>query len=245
MAMIVGGYMAGLTVRKARQWDDKIVLTEDVVWQGLGWAVVGGVIGARLYHVVDEWAFYADNWALIPAVWRGGLGIYGAIIGGIGGLWLFSLRTQLRLAVVLDVAAVGLALGQVIGRWGNYVNQELYGQPTEGWWGIMIEPSYRLPGYEEVARYQPLFLYESLSMLLVWGGLWWGITSGRLPVGKGLVAASYLIGYGVVRFFLDGLRLETWTVGGVAVAQLVSLLAVALGAIWWYIQLKESGYGKK
>jgi phosphatidylglycerol:prolipoprotein diacylglycerol transferase len=234
LALVVGGSISGRVIRIAKSRGEKVLFEEDVVWRGMWWALVGGVIGARLYHVIDQWRYYSQEMWRIGAVWQGGLGIFGGIVGGAIGIYFFAKKNKLDLLQLLDAAVVGLALGQAIGRWGNYVNQELYGKPTQMWWGIFIEKANRLPLYVEYERFHPLFLYESILMFVVFLLLWWGFIKQKLRVGSGELVACYLIGYGLVRGLLDMMRLETWTFHGVAVAQLFSIAAIILGVIWWY-----------
>ena len=158
-------------------------MNADLVWDALIWLLVGGIVGARLWHVFTPppsmvergitVQFYLTHPLDILTTWNGGLGLPGAVIGGLLALYLFCRRKKLNFLVWVDIAAPALALGQAIGRWGNYVNQELYGAPTSLPWRIFIAPANRLPGYENVAYYHPLFLYESLwnfanFLLLMW-----------------------------------------------------------------------------
>ncbi len=155
----------------------------ELVWDALIWLLIGGIIGARLWHVFTPppsmvergitVQFYLTHPLDILTTWNGGLGLPGAVIGGLLALYLFCRRRKLDFLVWVDIAAPALALGQAIGRWGNYVNQELYGAPTNLPWKIFISPQNRLPGFEQVAYYHPLFLYELLwnfanFLLLMW-----------------------------------------------------------------------------
>ena len=220
-------------------WIDGIYgagLSEDCVWRALGWALVVGVLGARLYHVVDLWDYYALHPREMIAIWNGGLGIYGGLLGGLLGLWLYSKRTGSKLFELLDFAAFSLPMSQAIGRWGNYLNQELYGRPTSLPWGIYIDSVHRVAGYELAERFHPLFLYESLGMLVVFGVLYWLVRRGYFAWGYGYYLAVYLIGYGVVRGLLEGFRISPWSVGGMPVALLLSLTIVAWGIGWLYVK---------
>lgn len=233
LAIMLGGFVAGLSIERAERTGLKLSVKREMVWHAIWWAAIGGIVGARLYHVVDAWEFYSGDWGRIVAVWNGGLGIYGAMLGGVMGLVLFSYRKRLVFWEVMDVSAMGLAAGQVLGRWANYVNQELYGRPTQAFWGIRIDEQYRLSGYELVETYHPLFLYESLLMLLVASVMWWHVSKGKWLIGQGKLVAFYLIGYGLVRFSLEGLRIDNWQVAGVAVARIVSVIAIMLGIFIW------------
>ena len=175
------GALAGawLTAYEAKRRGEN----SEIVWDGLVWVIVGGIIGARIWHILTPppsmvergitTAYYLTHPLDAINIRAGGLGIPGAVIGGLLAMWLFARRRKLNLLVWIDLAAPGLALGQAIGRWGNYVNQELYGLPTNLPWGIHIDPAYRIPGYEFYEVYHPVFLYESLSSgstYLPWGG---------------------------------------------------------------------------
>ena len=198
------------------------------IWDCLVWVIGGGIIGARLYHVVDWWSYYSEHLSQIPAVWRGGMGIYGGILGGILGLWIYTRRREepnLLFLKMLDAGALGLPLGQAIARWGNYFNQELYGLPTNLPWGIYIRPENRLLEVMDFKYFHPLFLYESLWCLAIFLVL--------LKIVKKNHFIIYLGLYGLGRFFLEFLRLEAWTINGVNVAQMISagLILGALGFI--------------
>jgi phosphatidylglycerol---prolipoprotein diacylglyceryl transferase len=161
--------------------------------------------------------------------WKGGLGIPGAIIGGSLALYLFCRRHKLNFAEWADIAAPALALGQAIGRWGNYVNQELYGSPTNLPWKIYIAPQNRLSGNETIAYYHPLFLYESIWNLgnfffLLWLGRRY---SDRLIPGD--IFLVYLIVYPVGRFFLEFLRIDYAPLFGINANQMF-MLVVALAS---------------
>jgi phosphatidylglycerol:prolipoprotein diacylglycerol transferase len=126
----------------------------------------------------------------------------------------------------LDIFAPGLILAQAIGRWGNFFNQELYGYPTDLPWGIYIDPAHRLAGYESFSHFHPLFLYESLWNLLGFAGL---MVMGRklsYRLRDGDISLLYVIYYGVGRFFLEGLKIDVWTLGGVPTARWITGLAV-------------------
>lgn len=208
-------------------------------------AVVGGIIGARIYHVIDEWQYYAVHIGAIPQVWRGGLGIYGGMAGGILALVLCALAMQTKkqskigneikisvtqtLKLWFDVAAMGLPLGQAIGRLGNWVNQELYGLPTTLPWGIFIAPENRLSGFAAFSHFHPLFAYEAVWMLLTFTFLYGYLYRQKhIHLGTGVYALGYVASYAAIRFSLDFLRLDPWRVGILTVAQWISLALIGL-----------------
>lgn len=176
-------------------------------------AVIFGLIGGRLYHVITDWQTYFGDRAIKKPyqalfIWEGGLGIWGAIaLGGVG-VWIACRRRGLSLSAVADTVAPGIAFAQAIGRWGNWFNQELYGGPTTLPWGLEIDVRH---GGEPGVLYHPTFLYESiwnvaLGFALILAGKWFSLRHGRL-------FALYVAGYTLGRFWIEGLRIDP--VGGV------------------------------
>jgi len=225
--IVVGAWLAA---RRARAQG----LDPEHVWNGLMWAVLPGLIGARLYHILTptpasglSTAYYFQHPLEMLAIWNGGLGIYGAVVGGMLGIWLYTRSHKQPLFKWLDVAIPGLALAQAIGRWGNFVNQELYGAPSTLSWAIYIAPDKRLAGYQQFATYHPLFLYESLLNLLACALL---IYIGRRFADRlrtGDLALLYLIMYPAIRFSLDFLRLDSAGItSSLTIAQGVSGVAI-------------------
>lgn len=198
-----------------------------LVWDGLVWVLAGGLVGARLYHVFSLWEFYRQHPSAVLFLWNGGLAIYGALVGGLVGLWVFAGRGGIGgLGRLLDVAAPGVAVGQAVGRFANYFNQELYGWPTSLPWGIYIEPPNRFPGLGSYSFFHPLFLYEALWNLLNFILLLIMIKKFTHSLRPGEVFLFYLSFYALGRFFLEGLRISSWAIGGAPVAQVLSLLII-------------------
>ena len=165
----------------------------------------------------------------IIAIWNGGLGIPGAVIGGAIVLYFYTRAHQIRFSEWADIIAPSLALGQAVGRWGNYFNQELYGAPTSLPWKIFIDPEHRLDGYQDVAYYHPLFFYESLWNLFTMSLLLWILRRYADRLKSGDLFLIYLIAYPVGRFLLDFLRLNASMVAGLNINQTV-MGVVAIGA---------------
>jgi len=183
-----------------------------------------GIIGARLYHVIDQWDFYSQNPALIFG--GAGMGIFGAVIGGAIGLLIYTKWKKLSTLRWLDIVAPGLILAQAIGRWGNFFNQELYGYPTDLPWAIYIDPAHRLTGYEAFSHFHPLFLYESLWNFL---GCFLLLLLGRKfrhRLTDGDIFFLYIIYYSVGRFFLEGLKIDVWTIAGIPTARWICSIAI-------------------
>jgi phosphatidylglycerol:prolipoprotein diacylglycerol transferase len=234
LGALVAGWLASLEARR-RGMDSAIV------WDGLIWALIGGIIGARLWHVFTPppsmvemgitTRFYlthpidlAPGAACLICIRQGGLGIPGAILGGGLALYLFARRRKISFAILADIAAPALALGQAIGRFGNYVNQELYGAPSNLPWAIKIDPAHRIPGYEMYERYHPLFLYESLWNLANMAVLLWLGRRFQSWLKSGDLFLIYLINYSIGRFLLEFLRLDAAQIGGINANQTVALV---------------------
>jgi phosphatidylglycerol:prolipoprotein diacylglycerol transferase len=181
-----------------------------------------GIIGARLYHVIDLWEYYSQHPEKI--IGGSGLGIFGAVIGGAIGMLLYCWWKKLPPFRWMDIAAPGLILAQSIGRWGNFFNQELYGYPTDLPWGIYIEPSKRISGFEAYTHFHPLFLYESLLNLLGFFILVFINRKFGKKLMEGEIVMGYIMYYSVVRFFLEGMKIDVWTIAGLPTARWISII---------------------
>lgn len=214
----------------------------DTAWDILPWALIGGIIGARLWHIFTPTASSALTTmhylthpldALNPRM--GGLGIPGAVIGGFLAVWIYTRRRDLSIAVWADIIAPGLALAQAIGRWGNFFNQEVYGAPTDLPWKLYIAPANRLPGFANVDYYHPLFLYEFIWNLINAGFLIWISRRFKDRLMRGDVFLAYIVIYAIGRFLLEFLRLDISPVAGINVNQTfmaVIGVAAAVFFIW-------------
>jgi prolipoprotein diacylglyceryl transferase len=207
----------------------------DLVLRTAMWGVVGGIIGARLYHVLTSWSEVPEpKWQGAFEIWRGGLGIWGGIAGGVLAGWIALRRAGQPLFPFMDAVAPGLLLAQAIGRWGNYFNQELFGEPTARAWGLEIDVESRPLEYLANETFHPLFLYESLWALLGVAVLLLVDRFVRIrPPG---LFCLYVLWYTGMRFFLEflrvddaheffGLRLNAW------VSAILFVLAL-VGFVW-------------
>jgi len=252
--LILSGVLAG-AVYAARQAPRKGI-APDHIWNGLVLSVLLGIIGARLYHVFSTpagctaqigpcgWPWYRDHPEDIIKIWNGGLGIYGAIIGGALGVVVYARYYGLSIATLLDLGAPGLALGQAIGRWGNFINQELYGPPTGStWFGVRIDAAHRLEQFRDLppdTLFHPTFLYESLWCLALFIVL--AVLARRLEgrLRAGDVFAGYLIGYPLGRFWIEFFRPDAWTIGPLATAQWIALVLIAASAAFIVIRHRQA-----
>jgi len=204
------------------------------------WAVLAGVIGARLYHVATDWDRFENNYADIPKLWEGGLGIPGGLLFGIPvGLYMAKQR-GIPFATAATCAAPAIPLAQAIGRWGNYFNQELYGRPTDLPWALEIDADHLVenPATGELfavgTTFHPTFLYESLwSLATVFVLLY--IDRRWRPSGGSLMGL-YLAFYGVGRFWVEGLRVDPADdVGPFRWNQWVALGSVVVGLALFFV----------
>ncbi|MEA3327138.1 MAG: prolipoprotein diacylglyceryl transferase [Chloroflexota bacterium] len=217
----------------------------EVVLDSLTWIVLGGIIGARIWHILTPPAsmveqgittyYYLTHPLDAIAIWRGGVGIPGAVAGGALAFYLYARKRDINFGSWADIFAPGVALGQAIGRWGNFINQEVYGSPTNLPWAITIDPEHRLPEFMDVATYHPLFLYESLFNLANMGFLLWLSHRFSKKLKPGDVFLTYLISYPVYRFFMEYLRLDNSFVGGINANQTLMIVIAVLSSgflIW-------------
>ena len=230
---IAFGVVAGVWLF-GRRLEERGAGTQDDASSIAIWAVLAGVIGARLYHVTTDWDRFENNYADIPKLWEGGLGIPGGLLFGIPvGLYMAKER-GIPFSTAATCAAPAIPLAQAIGRWGNYFNQELYGRPTDLPWALEIDADHLVenPATGELfavgTTFHPTFLYESLwSLATVFVLLY--IDRRWRPRGGSLMGL-YLAFYGVGRFWVEGLRVDPADdVGPFRWNQWVALGAIVVG----------------
>lgn len=196
-------------------------------------AVIFSVIGARLVHVLVNWSYYAQKPIYIFALRRGGLAIQGVILGGIIALIVFCKIRKLDFWLWADIASTGLVLGQAIGRWGNFINREAYGKPTDLPWKIYIEEAYRIEGYMSYEYFHPTFLYESISnfllfVILIFMHRYYRNRPGKSP--NGIILAMYLGIYSVYRTIIEYYRIDSTSYstpfGEVKVVYIINLITI-------------------
>lgn len=197
--------------------------------------LVSAIVGARLYYVLFNLSSYRGNWPEMLAVWHGGLAIHGALTGGILAIWWYSRRYKLDFWFWADLLAPSVILGQAIGRWGNWMNQEAFGLPTRLPWAIYIPPEKRPFEFLNRAYFHPTFLYESLwnlagLALLLWLSRRQSRTPEKWP--SGTIFLAYAVYYSVGRFFIEGLRTDALMFGPIRAAQLASVAIVLVAGIW-------------
>jgi phosphatidylglycerol:prolipoprotein diacylglycerol transferase len=216
------------------------------IWDMLPWLLIAGIVGARIWHILTppvsmvEMGITTQYYLTHPldaiAVWNGGLGIPGAVIGGALALLIYCLVKKQKFSFWLDVIAPGLLAAQIIGRIGNFLNQELYGKPSTLPWAIFIEPAKRLPQYSNVATYHPLFAYEMLWNLINLGILLYLTIRVAKKLIDGDIFLFYLMLYSLARFNLEFLRLDFSSVGGMNVNQMLMAVVFAVSLILFILK---------
>jgi phosphatidylglycerol:prolipoprotein diacylglycerol transferase len=249
LAMLVAAYVASRLAKRGG-------LDPDHIWGALTWAIIPALIGARLWYIlfppVDAVAagrdtlwffqnfFDLQNGAI--AIWSGGLSIFGALLGGFLGAYIYLRRQKLPMLPWLDIAGIALPLGQAIGRFANYVNQELYGAPTSLLWGIPIDREHRVDPYTspidypyDSTRFHPLFLYEAIWNFGAFLILSYLYTRKRKYFRDGDFFLLYIMQYAYIRFMLEFIRVPVAYVAGVNVSQAICLVAfvVCLFIFFW------------
>lgn len=213
------------------------------IWRALPLIVLCGLVGARLWFILFPPTSITDNGRTAPwffnhffdlnqgaiALWTGGLGLIGGVLGGLIGLWRYTRAAKLLLLPWLDIGAIGLCAGQVVARWGNSVNQDLYGPPTSVPWGVLVtNETQRVGIYTDLARFpldvtrfHPVFLYESLCTAIVLVVLLWLFLLRRDRLRTGQIALLYLVLYGFGRCLLEFLRVNVSLAAGINISQAV------------------------
>ena len=214
-----------------RRLEERSLAKREVASQIALWAVIAGVVGARLYHVITDWHRFDDDIIDVVKVWQGGLGIPGGLMAGIPvGIWMAK-RHGLSAADAATCGAPALPLAQAIGRWGNWFNQELFGRATDLPWALEIDADHLPAGYEPGTTFHPTFLYESLWNLGLCGLLLW--IDRKYSIARGGLLAVYVLGYGIGRFWVEGLRIdEADEFGGLRFNQWMAIAAIIGGGAY-------------
>lgn len=195
------------------------------------WALPLSIVGARLYFVLNKWDYYGQHPGDIVKIWEGGLAIYGGIIAAFLTAAVFCRVRKISPLGLMDVGSLGLLIGQLVGRWANFVNAEAYGSETSLPWGMVIDGG---------APVHPTFLYESLWNLL--GFILLHFYSKKKRAFSGEIALLYFTWYGFGRFFIEGLRSDSLFIGhtDIRISQALALvLFLCMGGLWLYLRLSK------
>lgn len=220
LAMLVGGWLIGREVARK-----DIPLSNDARWNFITLVFLFGILGGRIYYVVFNWDFYGANPAEIPAIWHGGLAIHGGLIGGIlASLW-YVRRHPLSFWKLADACAPSIILGQAFGRFGNFMNGEVFGPPTDLPWGIVFPPGSPAGTIYGQVPLHPAMLYEMVLNLVIFGFLW---SIRKRLYQDGFIFCLYLILYSVARFFVSMIRYEDLLMGPFRAPHVVSVIVIVV-----------------
>lgn len=217
-----------LAVLYASKRSKEFGLKEDDLIDGVLWVAPFAIICARLYYCIFEWDQYASNPISILYIWNGGLAIYGGVLGAVIGLSVFCKVRKIKATAMMDVVSLGLLIGQLVGRWGNFMNREAYGAPTDSFLRMGLYNT----ATGAVEYYHPTFLYESLWNFV--GFLLLHFLSKKRKY-DGQVALGYVAWYGLGRAFIEGLRMDSLYWGPFRVSQVlagVSCVAAVAVLLW-------------
>lgn len=218
----------------------KLGLPKDMYADLLLYAIPIAIVSARLYYVIFKWDYYSQNPGQIIAIWEGGLAIHGGLIGALITGYIFAKKRRVSFWKLADIAAPSILLGQAIGRWGNFMNQEAHGGPVDPeFLHNLFLPQFIIDQmFIEGQHYHPTFLYESLWSLV---GVAILIYVRRFNFRRGELFLSYVIWYSFGRFFIEGMRTDSlYLVGDLRTAQVVSLISI-IGAVILIIYRRKNG----
>lgn len=215
------GILLGTVIAMKRAKKEGI--NEDRILDLLLYAIPAAVLGARAYYVFFNWDYYSGSFSKIINIREGGLAIHGGVLAAVMVGYFFCKYKNISFWKMADICAPSIILGQAIGRWGNFINQEAHGGPTDLPWGIVVDG----------VKVHPTFLYESIGNFLIFIFLIWYDKKKKFD---GEVFLLYFILYSVIRFFIEGLRTDSLMMGDFRVAQLISLLFIVVcgSAIYFF-----------
>ena len=238
--LILIGIVIGLILLEKEA--KKFKYPKDLIFNICFWAIIMGIIGARLYYIIFNFSYYSNNLLEIFAIWNGGLAIHGGIIAGVLTVLFFAKKYHLNFLKLLDMAAPSLILAQAIGRWGNFFNGEAHGiATTYTELKNLLIPEFVIDGMNiGGVYYLPTFYFESLWCLL---GFIILLIIRRLKYIKvGATTCIYLMWYSLGRFFIEAMRTDSLMLGGFKVAQIVSFLLFIVGILGLMIQSRKGKF---
>ncbi|MGL5311889.1 MAG: prolipoprotein diacylglyceryl transferase [Peptostreptococcaceae bacterium] len=207
----------------------RVGIKEDDVLDLAIFAIPIGLLGARLYYVIFNWGYYSQNPSQILNFRGGGMAIHGALIGGILTGYIFTRIKKINFLKMADAVIIGMPLAQAIGRWGNFINGEAHGGPTNLPWGIMVDG----------VTVHPTFLYESIWNVGVFVVLW---LFRKKKQYEGQIIVWYIGLYSLGRFFIEGMRTDSLMIGPLRMAQVISLVGV-IGAVIAHVYMSKKNKG--
>lgn len=235
LAIVIASLIIRNEAKKKKMDDDTLI---DLLFYGL----IIGILGARIYYVLFNLDYYLNNASEIFMIWNGGLAIHGGIISALIFLFVYCRKKRINFPLTIDLFIVGLPIGQAIGRWGNFFNQEAFGRVIElAKLKSMHLPQFIINGMYIDGKYrEPTFLYESISSLLCFITLI--ILRKTKKLNTGQLTSVYLIWYGIIRFIIEGLRSDSLMFFGFKIAQIISMIFVLAGIILFMYAKRNNKY---
>jgi phosphatidylglycerol---prolipoprotein diacylglyceryl transferase len=236
---VIIGLGIALALWLAMREGEKRGIDKDLFADLMLWAIPISILSARIYYVIFQWDYYAQHPSEILAIWNGGIAIHGALIGAVATAYIFTKKRNVSFWKVADIAAPSIILGQAIGRWGNFINQEAHGgEVSRAFLENLMLPEFIINQmYINGAYYHPTFLYES-----VWNILGFALLIGlrRVNLGRGELFLSYVIWYSIGRFFVEGMRTDSLMLTDfLRMAQVISIGLILLAvALWVYRRMQ-------
>lgn len=227
VAFLVGGWLLGKEIRRKG-----LAISDDDRWSFLTLALFAGILGARVYYVAFNWKYYGENPIEIPAIWHGGLAIHGGLIGGMLAGWWWVTKHKIPFWKLADAGAPSIILGQAFGRFGNFMNGEVHGHPTDLPWGIVFPPNSPAGQQYPGIPVHPAMLYELAINVGIFVVLWRLRTR---PARDGFLFLLYLILYAIGRSFVSTLRAEDLMLGPFRAPHVMSA-AIIVVAGWWIVR---------
>ncbi|MDQ0215944.1 phosphatidylglycerol:prolipoprotein diacylglycerol transferase [Oikeobacillus pervagus] len=235
---IIIGVGIALGLYLAMRESERLGWNKDIFADLIIWAIPAAIVCARIYYVLFEWEYYSQHPGDIIKIWRGGIAIHGALIGSVASAFVFSKVRNISFWKLADIAAPSIILGQAIGRWGNFMNQEAHGDEVSR---TFLE-NLHLPDfiinqmYIEGTYYHPTFLYESIWNVIGFVIL---LSLRRTSIRQGEIFLSYLIWYSIGRFFIEGLRTDSLMLSEyLRMAQVISIVLLFIAIILWIVRRK-------
>lgn len=230
---VIIGLGIALALYVAVRESDKRGLDKDLFADLMIWAIPIAIISARIYYVIFQWDYYSQNPGDIIKIWEGGIAIHGALSGAVITAIIYTRKKGVSFWKVADIAAPSIILGQAIGRWGNFINQEAHGgEVSRAFLENLHLPQFIIDQmYIGGAYYHPTFLYESIWNIIGFGLL---IALRRVNLRRGELFLSYVIWYSIGRFFIEGLRTDSLMLtNSLRIAQVISLVLIAIAVVIW------------
>ncbi len=238
-AFLVGGWLLGKEIARKG-----LAVSDDDRWSFLTLVLFAGILGGRLYYVAFNWGYYGANPAEIPAIWHGGLAIHGGLVGGVLAGWWWVRRHRVAFWKMADASAPSVLLGQAFGRFGNFMNGEVHGYPTDLPWGLVFPPTSPAGREFGPVPLHPAMLYELVLNAIGFAILWMLRKRGARD---GFIFWLYIVFYGLIRAFVSSFRAEDLMLGGVRAPYVVSAIMILLAGsfivslrLWTVDQVKSS-----